>query len=38
MAETGGKAPRDEVFAAKPETDVSWYQAEPRLSRELIGV
>jgi ubiquinone/menaquinone biosynthesis C-methylase UbiE len=34
--ETGLKAHWDRVYASRDEADVSWYQAEPRLSLELI--
>ena len=36
MVETDRKAHWEEVYATKGETGVSWYQAEPRLSLELI--
>src|SRR5579864_5365278 len=36
MVETDRKAHWEEVYISKPETGVSWYQAEPRLSLELI--
>jgi 2-polyprenyl-3-methyl-5-hydroxy-6-metoxy-1,4-benzoquinol methylase len=37
MVETDRKAHWEEVYAATGEAGVSWYQAEPRLSLELIG-
>jgi hypothetical protein len=36
MVETDRKAHWEEVYATKGETGVSWHQAEPRLSLELI--
>jgi hypothetical protein len=36
MVETHLKAHWEEVYSAKGATCVSWYQAEPRLSLELI--
>jgi SAM-dependent methyltransferase len=37
MVETDRKAHWEEVYATGGEAGVSWYQAEPRLSLELIG-
>jgi SAM-dependent methyltransferase len=36
MVETGRKNHWEQVYAARGEAGVSWYQAEPRLSLELI--
>jgi SAM-dependent methyltransferase len=38
MATTYRKSHWETVYSTKPETGVSWYQEEPRLSLELIGV
>src|SRR5438874_8127578 len=37
MITTDRKGHWETVYSTKPETDVSWYQDEPRLSLELIG-
>jgi SAM-dependent methyltransferase len=37
MIATDRKTHWEHIYSAKPETGVSWYQDEPRLSLELIG-
>jgi 2-polyprenyl-3-methyl-5-hydroxy-6-metoxy-1,4-benzoquinol methylase len=37
MIATDRKSHRETVYSTKAETGVSWYQAEPRLSLELVG-
>jgi len=37
MLESDRKIHWDEIYTSKPETGVSWYQDDPKLSLELIG-